>query len=90
MDLCRRMRDGGLRVVCANDVRVVHAKSTSSRARPFFVAWHKHRGMWRWFTKFDPVAGNPLTRSLLWSAVWLHYLALTPRYAWFWLKARQR
>ncbi|MBS0570418.1 MAG: glycosyltransferase family 2 protein [Proteobacteria bacterium] len=82
IDLCRRVRDAGLRVVCANAVRIVHGKGTSSRARPFFVAYHKHRGMWRWFRKFDPAARNPLARALVWCGLWAHYALLTPRYAW--------
>ncbi len=82
LDLCRRVRDAGLRVVCANDVRVVHVKGTSSRSRPFFVARHKHRGMWRWFTKFDPSARNPLLRALVWLGLWMHFALLSPRYAW--------
>ena len=56
LDLCRRVRERGSVVVCANEIRVVHGKGGSSRSRPVFVAWHKHRGMWRWFTKFDPAA----------------------------------
>jgi len=88
LDLCRRARDLGLRVACANDVRVVHAKGTSSRARPAFVARHKHRGMWRWFVKFDPAARNPLTRAFVWFGLWAHYVLLTPRYAWSWLRAK--
>jgi N-acetylglucosaminyl-diphospho-decaprenol L-rhamnosyltransferase len=88
LDLCRRVRDAGLRVACANDVRVVHGKGSSSRRRPFFVAWHKHRGMWRWFVKFDPAARNPLLRALVWCGVWAHYALLTPRYAWALLRAR--
>ena len=82
LDLCRRVRDAGLRVACANDVRVVHRKGSSSRRRPFFVARHKHRGMWRWFRKFDPAARNPLSRGLVWCGLWLHFALLTPRYAW--------
>jgi GT2 family glycosyltransferase len=82
LDLCRRVRDAGLRLVCANDVRVVHVKGTSSRSRPFFVARHKHRGMWRWFTKFDPSARNPLLRALVWLGLWTHFALLSPRYAW--------
>lgn len=81
-DLCRRARDAGLRVACANDVRVTHAKGTSSRSRPFFVAWHKHRGMWRWFAKFDPAARNPLLRALAWCGIWMHYALMAPLYAW--------
>jgi N-acetylglucosaminyl-diphospho-decaprenol L-rhamnosyltransferase len=82
LDLCRRVRDAGLRVVCANGVTVAHAKGTSSRRRPFFVARHKHRGMWRWFVKFDPAARNPLLRALVWCGLWSHFLLLTPRYLW--------
>jgi len=81
-DLCRRARDVGLRVACANDVRITHVKGTSSRSRPFFVALHKHAGMWRWFVKFDPAARNPLTRVLAWCGIWMHYVMLTPCYAW--------
>ncbi len=82
LDLCRRVRDAGLRVVCANDVRVEHAKGTSSRSRPAFVARHKHRGMWRWFTKFDPAARNPLLRTLVWLGIWTHFVVLLPTYLW--------
>ena len=89
MDLCRRARDLELQVACANDVRVMHVKGTSSRARPFFVARHKHAGMWRWFRKFDPAARNPLLCALAWCGIWMHYVALTPSYAWRWLRARQ-
>ena len=88
IDLCRRLRDAGLRVACANDVRVVHMKGTSSRTRPFFVAFHKHRGMWRWFLKSDPAAHNPFLRVFAYCGIWMHYAALSPLYAWRWLRAR--
>ena len=88
LDLCRRVRDAGRRVACANDVRVMHTKGTSSRRRPFFVARHKHRGMWRWFVKFDPAARNPLPRAMVWAGVWTHFALLAPRYAWALLRAR--
>ena len=88
LDLCRRVRDAGLRVACVNDVRVVHGKGTSSRRRPFLVARAKHRGMWRWFRKFDPAARNPLLRALVAGALCAHYLVSLPRYAWALLRAR--
>ena len=88
LDLCRRIRDAGLRVVCANAVTVVHGKGSSSRHRPFFVARHKHRGMWRWFVKFDPAARNPLLRALVRAGLWLHFALLAPRYAWSLLRTR--
>jgi GT2 family glycosyltransferase len=88
LDLCRRVRDAGLQVACANAVAVTHVKGTSGRRRPFFVAWHKHRGMWRWFAKYDPAARNTLLRAIVWCGVWLHYVVLAPRYAWALLRAR--
>jgi GT2 family glycosyltransferase len=88
LDLCRRVRDAGLRVVCANAVRVTHVKGSSSRARPWFVARHKHRGMWRWFVKFDPAARNSLVRALVWCGLWTHLALLAPRYAWLSLRAK--
>ena len=78
LDLCRRVRDAGYRVVCANDVRIIHGKGGSSRHRPVFVAWHKRRGMWRWFTKFDPAARNPLLRVLVWCGIWSAFVASVP------------
>ncbi len=62
LDLCRRVRDAGLHVAIANEVQVVHVQGSSSSHRPFFVARHKWRGMWRYFLKFDPAARNPLLR----------------------------
>ena len=82
LDLCRRVRDAGMRVACVNTIRVTHGKGGSSRHRPLFVARHKHRGMWRWFVKFDPAARNPLLRTAVWIGLWLHFAALLPINAW--------
>jgi|SRR6185437_3246012 len=78
LDLCRRVRDAGYTVWLAGDVRVHHGKGGSSRHRPVFVSWHKHRGMWRWFRKFDPAARRPFTRALVWFGVWLHFAVTAP------------
>jgi N-acetylglucosaminyl-diphospho-decaprenol L-rhamnosyltransferase len=82
LDICRRVRDAGCRVVCANDIRVVHGKGGSSRSRPVFVSRHKHRGMWRWFTKFDPAARNRFVRGIVWIGLWMHFVLMVPRH-WF-------
>jgi GT2 family glycosyltransferase len=76
LDLCRRARDAGFEVLLAGDVRVLHRKGGSSAHRPVFVSRHKHRGMWRWFVKFDPAARNPLARVIVWCGIWSHF-ALT-------------
>ncbi|HKR77642.1 MAG TPA: glycosyltransferase family 2 protein [Rhodanobacter sp.] len=78
LDLCRRVRDAGWRVLLAGDVRVLHGKGGSSRHRPVFVSRHKHRGMWRWFRKFDPEARRPLVAATVWLGIWVHFLAQIP------------
>lgn len=78
LDLCRRAREAGYKVLLAGDVRVRHAKGGSSAHRPVFVSYHKHRGMWRWFRKFDPAAREPLTRALVACGITAHFLATAP------------
>jgi len=78
LDLCRRVRDAGWRVLLAGDVRVLHGKGGSSRHRPVFVSRHKHRGMWRWFRKFDPEARRPLVAATVWLGIWAHFLVQIP------------
>ena len=53
LDLCRRLKLAGFDVAIAQQVQVLHLKGTSSRARPLWVEWQKHRGMLRYFRKFD-------------------------------------
>jgi N-acetylglucosaminyl-diphospho-decaprenol L-rhamnosyltransferase len=82
LDLCRRVRDAGYRVLLAGDVRVLHGKGTSSRHRPVFVSRHKHRGMWRWFRKFDPDARKPWVAAIVWLGIWSHFLLQIPGQLW--------
>ncbi|MHC1481041.1 glycosyltransferase family 2 protein [Frateuria aurantia] len=78
LDLCRRLRDAGYRVWLDGAVRVEHGKGGSSRHRPVFVSWHKHRGMWRWFRRFDPAARRPWLAGLVWCGLWAHFLVGLP------------
>ena len=78
LDLCRRVRDAGATVAVANDVTVLHLRGVSSRARPGFVEWHKHRGLWRYFRKFEAPRRTPLTRAAVFLAIWLHCAARLP------------
>ena len=78
LDLCRRVRNAGHRVVIAHALRVLHAQGSSSRHRPLFVAWHKHRGMWRYFRTFDPAARNPALGAVVWLGIWTHFVLAAP------------
>jgi len=73
LDLCRRAREAGARVACANDVRVVHVRGVSSRSRPLFVEWHKHRGFWRYFRRFEAARCPSPTRVLVAAMIWCRF-----------------
>ncbi|MDN5836993.1 MAG: glycosyltransferase family 2 protein, partial [Nitrosospira sp.] len=51
-DWCMRFRQKGWKILFVPDAPVVHHKGISSRARPIFVEWHKHKGMMRFYRKF--------------------------------------
>lgn len=72
LDLCRRVRDAGLRVLFDPGVPVRHLQGSSSHHRAAFVARHKHAGMWRWFNRYDPAARNPLLQGLVWLSIGAH------------------
>lgn len=73
LDLCRRAREAGAMVAVANRVRVFHARGVSSRSRPVFVEWHKHRGLARYFRKFEaPRRAWPL-RIVVYAMIWARF-----------------
>ena len=73
LDFCRRVRAAGATVAVTNDVRVVHVRGVSSRSKPVFVEWHKHRGFWRYYRKFDAAHHGGLTNVAVFAAIWMHF-----------------
>lgn len=82
LDLCRRALLAGGRVALAREVRVVHHKGTSSRGRPVWVEWQKHRGMLRYFRKFDAARSPWWLRAAVNAGVWLHLPLAALRACW--------
>ncbi|MNW05722.1 hypothetical protein D3C71_2020100 [compost metagenome] len=54
-------------------------RGVSSRSRPFFVEWHKHRGLWRYFRKFEAGQRSLPVQGAVFAAIWAHALAQLPR-----------
>ena len=79
LDLCRRVRQAGALVAIANDLTVVHVRGVSSRSRPFFVEWHKHRGLWRYFRKFEAAQRSLPVQGAVFAAIWAHAIVQIPR-----------
>ena len=73
LDWFVRFARGGWGLYLVPDVEVVHYKGACSAARPVRVEWHKHRGMARFFRKFQ-FRDYPLPFSLLVLAgIWAHF-----------------
>lgn len=79
LDLCRRAREAGATVAIANELCVLHVRGVSSRSRPFFVEWHKHRGLWRYFRKFEAAQRSLPVRLGVWCVIWAHAALQVPR-----------
>ena len=73
LDLCRRARATGALVAVANDVRILHVRGVSSRSRPLFVEWHKHRGLARYFGKFEAARRGVFVRLGVYAAIWSRF-----------------
>ena len=52
LDWCMRFRQKDWQVMFVPDAPVMHYRGTCSKAHPLFVAWHKHKGMLRFYKKF--------------------------------------
>jgi len=74
LDWCMRFRKNGWKILFVPDAQLVHHHGTCSRARPFFVEWHKHKGMVRFYRKFFK---NQYPGFLMWFVslgVWIRFI----------------
>lgn len=53
LDWFVRFREEGWKIYLIPDVDAVHHKGACSKTSPIWVLWHKHRGMTRFFRKFQ-------------------------------------
>ena len=73
LDICKRMADGGWQVWFVPDAEAVHHQGTGSRRTPLRVNWHKHRGMWRYYRKFEARRRNALVDAAVFAGIWLRF-----------------
>lgn len=76
LDWCMRFQRGGWQIVFVPDAQVFHAKGACSRKRPWFVEWHKHRGMLRFYRKFFRKQYSGLLWWLVVVGVWVRFTAV--------------
>lgn len=75
LDWCMRFKQKDWTIVFVPDAPVTHFQGTCSRSRPFFVAWHKHRGMLRFYRKFFRNQYPGILMGLVTLGVWLRFVA---------------
>lgn len=74
LDLMARARKAGARNYVAIDLRATHHQGSSSRQRPWFVAWHKHVNLARFLWRHPRHIGDRLLWPVLALALLLHGL----------------
>lgn len=76
LDWCIRFTQKGWKILFVPSARVTHALGVSSRSRPIFVEWHKHKGMMRFYRKFFRHQYPGILMSLVSVGVWLRFSLL--------------
>jgi GT2 family glycosyltransferase len=81
LDWCRQFAARGWRVVFVPDALVYHEKGVSSRSRPIFVEWHKHRGMLRFYRKWQSRQYSWATSMLVAAGIWTRFAVVAAGHA---------
>lgn len=82
LDLMYRLRQMGRYCLYVPGAKVYHAQGLSSASRPVWVHWQKHRGMQRFFRKFQAGQTSLPLRWLVITGIWLRF-AVTLPLVWF-------
>ncbi len=67
LDWCVRFSRAGWPILFVPTVSVTHEQGSCSVARPYFVEWHKHCGMLRYYGKFHGRFAALLLAPLVWA-----------------------
>ena len=78
LDLCRRVRDVGWKVVFDPKISIFHYRGGSSEYSGHRVSWEKHRSMRRYQSKHH--GRNRLLNGLVFFLVWGHFLLQITRW----------
>lgn len=83
LDLFARLRQAGWTLRWCPDVNILHAGGQSSKKRPVYVLWAKHRGLWRYLNQHCK-SQWPAWQRPIWAVMLItHAAAKTPL---VWLK----
>ena len=86
LDWCMRFRQRNWRILFVPDAPVIHHLGHSSKARPFFVEWHKHKGMVRFYQKFFSHQYPGILMWVVRLGVWFRFGLVSVRHTVLWVK----
>ena len=78
LDLMYRLKEQGWHCLFVPQASCVHKQGLSSRSRPTWVHFQKHRGMARFFSKFQARSTFLPIRILVYAGIWLRFLISWP------------
>jgi GT2 family glycosyltransferase len=78
LDLMYRLKEKGWHCLFVPEASCVHKQGLSSRSRPTWVHFQKHRGMARFFRKFQADSSFFPIRMLVYAGIWLRFIVLWP------------
>ena len=78
LDLMHRLKDQGWHCLYVARASSVHLQGLSSRSRPLWVHFQKHRGMARFFRKFQASTTPFPIRILVYTGIWTRFALLCP------------
>ena len=81
LDWCMRFRANGWKILFVPTAKVVHQLGACSQSRPFFVEWHKHKGMIHFYRKFFRHQYPLGLMGLVIGGVWLRFGLVCVRHA---------
>nr|WP_315187133.1 glycosyltransferase family 2 protein [uncultured Albidiferax sp.] len=80
LDWCMRFRLAGWKILFVPSAHILHALGVSSRSRPIFVEWHKHKGMMRFYRKFFRHQYPGVVMGLVAAGVWMRFSMVAAYY----------
>ena len=78
LDLMYRLAQKGWHCLYVPQATCVHQQGRSSRSRPTWVHYQKHRGMVRFFKKFQAETTSLPVRTLVYTGIWARFVILWP------------
>lgn len=78
LDLMYRLAQKGWHCLYVSNADCTHLQGLSSRSRPHWVHFQKHRGMVRFFKKFQAGTTSFPIRVLVYTGIWLRFIMLWP------------